>query len=169
MAKFTVTHEINCDEETFWKLFFDKDFNEQLFKKELGFPEFSVIEQRDNDRETFRKVSGQPKLDVPGPIAKLLGSGFRYTEDGKLDKASKVWRWKMTPSTMADKLRNEGSMRIEKIGDNKVRRIAEIEVEAKIFGIGGLMESTTQKELTAGWNASAVFMNKWLADPSKAK
>lgn len=169
MAKFTVTHEINCDEETFWKLFFDKDFNEQLYKTQLGFPEFTIVEQRDNDHETFRKVSGQPKLDLPGPVAKVLGSGFRYTENGTLDKGAKIWRWKMTPSTMADKLRNEGEMRIERVGDNKVRRVASIFIEAKIFGIGGLLESTTEKELRKGWDESAVFMNKWLADPSKTR
>ena len=45
MGKFTVTHEINCNAETFWEVFFDKAFNEQLFLRELGFPEFTVISQ----------------------------------------------------------------------------------------------------------------------------
>lgn len=166
MGKFTVTHEIPCNAETFWKVFFDKDFNEQLFLKELGFPEFKVLEARDSDKEIFRKVAGQPKMDLPGPIAKLLGPGFKYTEDGYFDKNTKVWRWKMTPSSLADKLRNEGTMRIEEIGGDRVRRIADITVEAKIFAVGGLMESTTEKELRSGWDKSAVFMRKWLEDPS---
>ena len=72
----------------------------------------------------------------------------------------------MTPSTLAEKLKNEGTMRIEPIGEDRVRRIADIVVEAKIFGIGGLMESTTEKELRNGWDKSADFMKKWLADPS---
>lgn len=163
MAKFTVTHEINCDVETFWKTFFDKDFNEKLFLHGLGFPEFKIVDQKDGDHAMTRKVSGMPKMDLPGPVAKLLGSNFRFTEDGKWDKATKVWSFKMTPSTMADKLRQEGTMRIESIGPGKVRRVAELVIEAKVFGIGGLIESSTEKQLRDGWDKSAVFMNQYLA------
>lgn len=164
MGKFTVTHEINCNTETFWKVFFDKEFNEKLYLESLGFPQFKITEQRETDSEIVRKVMGQPKMEVPGPIAKMLGSNFSYTEDGTFKKATQVWSWKLTPSTMADKVRNEGVLRIEPIGDTKIRRIATIEVEAKIFGVGGLMESTTEKQLRDGWDKSAVFMNKWIAD-----
>ncbi|NUQ76604.1 MAG: DUF2505 family protein [Polyangiaceae bacterium] len=167
MGKFTITHEIPCSEEMFWKTFFDKEFNETLFLKELSFPEYKIIEARETDTEIIRKISGQPKMDLPGPIAKLLGSGFRYTEEGRFNKASKQWSWKMTPSTLADKLRNEGTMRIEKLGEDRVRRIADITVEAKVFGIGGLLESTTEKELRSGWDKSAVFLRKWVSDPSR--
>ena len=163
MAKFTVTHEINCDVETFWKTFFDKEFNEKLFLTGLGFPEFKVVEQKDGDQTLTRKVAGTPKMDLPGPVAKLLGSNFRFTEDGKWDKSTKVWSFKMTPSTMADKLRQEGTMRIESIGPGKVRRVAELVIEAKVFGIGGLIESSTEKQLRDGWDKSAVFMNQYLA------
>lgn len=162
MGKFTVTHEIHCNAENFWKLFFDKDFNVKLYKEGLGFPEFTIVDQRETDADLVRKVVGSPKMEVPGPVAKVLGSNFRYTEEGKFDKAAKIWRWKLIPSTMADKLRNEGTMRIEPIGDTKVRRIAELVLEAKVFGIGGLIESSSEKQLREGWDKSAVYMNNWL-------
>jgi hypothetical protein len=164
MGKFTLTHEIRADEEGFWKLFFDKEFNEQLFKRDLGFPEFKVLEQRDTDREIYRKVHGTPKLDVPGPVAKVIGANFSYTEEGTFDKASKTWRWKMTPSSMGDKLRNEGVVRVEPAGAGKVRRVAEITIEAKVFGIGGMIESSSEKQLRAGWDKSADVMNRWFAE-----
>lgn len=162
MGKFTVSHEINCNPETFWRVFFDKDFNNTLYKDALQFPAFQITAQQETDTSITRKVSGQPKMDMPGPVQKLIGSGFSYTEDGTFDKATKVWRWKMTPSTMADKLRNEGTMRIEPVGSDKVRRIAEITIEAKIFGIGGLIESSSEKQLREGWEKSAHFMNDYL-------
>lgn len=168
MGKFTVTHEIPCNADTFWKLFFDKAFNEEMFLKDLGFPKYEIKEQRENEREIFRKVAGQPKMNLPGPVAKLLGSGFSYTEEGTLDKNTKIWSFKMIPSTLADKLRNEGTMRIEPIGENRVRRIADLVAEAKVFGIGGLIESSAEKELREGWDKSALFFKKWLSDPSKS-
>jgi hypothetical protein len=162
MGKFTVTHEINCNVETFWKVFFDKDFNTKLYKENLGFPEFTIVDQRETDSEIARKVNGTPKMEVPGPVAKVLGSNFRYTEEGKFNKSTQRWQWKMIPSTMADKMRNEGTLRIEAVGDTKVRRVAELVIEAKVFGIGGLIESSAEKQLRDGWDKSAKFMNEWL-------
>jgi hypothetical protein len=164
MGKFTVTHEINCNADTFWKIFFDKTFSEKLYKESLGFPEYTITEQRDTGTEVIRVSVGTPKMDMPGPVAKLLGSSFSFTEHGTFNKATKVYRFKSTPSTMADKLRNEGTLRIEPIGDNKVRRIAEIEIEAKVFGVGGLIESSAEKQFREGWDRSAVYMNQWIAD-----
>lgn len=163
MPTFRVTHEINCNVETFWKTFFDKEFNEKLYKEGLGFPEFSVVSQNETDDKITRKCAGKPKMNMPGPVMKLLGDGFRYTEEGSFDKATKVWRWKMTPSTLADKLRQEGTLKVEPIGDNKVRRTAELINEAKVFGIGGLLESSAEKTLREGWDKSAAYMNEWLA------
>lgn len=164
MGKFTVTHEIHCDADTFWKVFLEKEFNEKLYRDALGFPDFTIVEQKEVDGTVTRRVSAQPKMEVPGPVQKLIGPGFRYTEEGSMKLSERIWRWKMTPSTLADKLFTSGIVRIEPIGEGKVRRIAEMNVEAKIFAVGGLIESTTEKQMREGWDKSAVFMNKWIAD-----
>lgn len=169
MGKFTITHEIHCDVDTFWKLFFDKEFNERQFREALGFPEFYIDNQQETDTQITRKITGSPKMNMPGPVAKLLGANFRYTEQGTFDKAKKVWQWKMTPSVLADKLRQEGQMRVEPTGQGHVRRIAEITSEAKVFGLGGLIESSAEKQLREGWELSAHFMNKYLADRAQKK
>lgn len=162
MGRFTVTHEIHTDVDGFWKLFFDKEFNEKLYREALGFSAYNIVEQRDGERELFRRVTGVPKMSVPGPVAKVLGSNFGYTEEGTWDKGTKGWRWTIIPSTSPDKIKSSGSMRVEAAGDGKVRRIAEMTLEAKIFGIGGMIESAGEKDLRDGWDKSAVFMNQWL-------
>ncbi|APR78345.1 Hypothetical protein A7982_03692 [Minicystis rosea] len=167
MGKFTVTHEIHCDVDTFWKTFLDKEFNTKLYVDALGFPEFKVVDQFEDDTRASRKVSAQPKMEVPAAVQKLFGSGFRYTEEGSMTKPERVWRWKMTPSTMADKLFTGGLIRVERIDDNRSRRIAEMSIEAKIFGVGGLIESSAEKQLRDGWDKSAVYMNKYLQSLAK--
>lgn len=165
MANIKIAHEINCNEETFWKLFFDKEFNEKLYREGLGFPEYNIESQDETDAEVKRRTKGRPKLaNVPGPVAKVLGDKFGYVEEGSMKKSEKVWRWKLTPSVMADKMKQEGSLRIEKIGEDKVRRVVEMIIEAKVFGIGGILEGTAEKQLREGWENSAAFMNKWIAD-----
>jgi len=167
MGKMTVTHNINCNVERFWKVFLDKEFNLELYTKTLGFPDFQITSQVDDETSVTRKVSAQPKMEVPGALQKLIGAGFRYTEEGSMKKAEGVWRWKMTPSTLADKLFTSGTVRAEAAGDNKCRRIAEITIEAKIFGLGGLIESTTEKQMRDGWDKSAVFLNQYLERTAK--
>jgi hypothetical protein len=164
MGTIKLVHEIRCNAETFWKIFFDKNFNETLYRNALGFPEFSVVEQKETDSEIHRKAAGQPKMNVPGPVAKLLGANFRYTEDGHFDKKTQTWKWKLHPSALADKLHTSGSVRIEPAGEGRVRRIAEMTMEAKVFGIGGLLESAAEKNMRDGWEKSAEFMNKWIAE-----
>ncbi|MBK6513695.1 MAG: DUF2505 family protein [Polyangiaceae bacterium] len=163
MQNVKISHEINCSEEKFWELFFDKEFNTKLYLEGLEFPEWKIEEQTDNDVEVKRRTKGRPKLkNVPGPVAKILGDSFGYVETGSMTKKEKVWRWKLTPSTLADKIRQEGQLRIEVLGDNKVRRNVEMVIEAKVFGLGGILESTAEKQLRDGWEDSAKFMNKWI-------
>ena len=164
MAKLNLTHTINCDVDTFWKTFFDAEYNDKLYLGALEFPEFKVSTQTENDKEIVRVCTGEPKMTVPAPVAKLLGSSFKYKEDGRFDKATKVWTWKLTPSTLADTIRNEGVLKVEAAGEGKCRRVVEIIIEAKIFGVGGMIESSSEKQLRDGWDASAKFMNEvWFA------
>ena len=168
MPTVTFTHEINCDEATFWELFLDKDFNEKLYKQGLEFSEWSIVEQTETDSEVKRTTKGKPKLkNIPGPVAKILGDSFGYSETGFMDKKSKVWKYKLTPSAMADKIKQEGTLRISPAGEGKVKRSVELLIEAKIFGIGGMIESTVEKQLRDGWDASASYMNKWIAENKK--
>ena len=84
--------------------------NDKLFLQTLGFPEFKVIEQNDTTAKLTRKVMGQPKMDLPGPVAKLLGANFRFTEEGTWDKTSKVWTFKMIPKHAGRQAAPEGTM-----------------------------------------------------------
>jgi hypothetical protein len=162
MQSFTLSHEIHCDEETFWKAFFDKDFNASLYKDGLGFPEYTLLDLKETADEIVRRAKVTPKMDAPAPVAKVLGSSFSYIEEGTFDRAAKVYRWKSIPSQMADKVKTDGEVRAEPAGDGKVRRISSFRYEAKIFAIGGLVESSLEKSLRSGWDKSAVYMNEWL-------
>lgn len=167
MPTVTFTHDIHCDEETFWKIFLDPEFNERLYKDALQFPDWKQVSLDETDTKITRTTAGQPKLDdVPGPVAKIIGNGFRYTETGVLDKASKLWTWKLVPSMLADKVKQEGKMTIKPAGDGKVKRSVELFIEAKVFPISGMLESTTEKNMRAGWDKSAQFMNDWIKKKS---
>lgn len=163
MKKLTATHVIDCDVETYWKVFFDAEYNKKLYLEGLSFKQFEILEQS----ETKRRMRGVPKMNLPGPVAKLLGDSFGYEEQGSFEKDANTFRWKMLPNTMADKLSTSGFTRVEATSDGKTKRYNEASIEAKVFGVGGLLEGTAEKEVRDSWEKEAVFMNRWVAGQKK--
>ena len=163
MATFTMRHELDCDCERFWKMFFEADFNEALYKA-LGFPAWKLIDSKETDTEIIRIVKATPNMDAPAAVTKLLGSSFGYDEEGRFDKASKTHKFIIKPNVMTGKLRNEGSVKCEPRGEGKCTRVVEIIAEAKVFGVGGMIESSFEKSFRTGWQKSAEFINQWVKD-----
>lgn len=163
MATFTMKHELDCDCDRFWKLFFDREFNEALFKA-LAFPEWKLIDSKETDTEIVRTVKATPKMEAPAAVAKLLGSSFGYDEVGRFDKASKTLKFVIRPNVLTDKLRNEGTVTCEPRGEGKSTRVVTILAEAKVFGLGGMIESSFEKSFQVGWKKSAEFINAWVKD-----
>ncbi len=164
MRKFTMTHEFDCSVDTFWKLNFDREMNEAMYRQGLGFPDYQVLELTDNDRETFRRTQATPKMDLPSVVQKALGSSFRYTEETRFNKATKVLTFKGIPSTMSDKLLTDGTMRVEALGEGRCKRVIDVTVEAKVFAVGGVFEEAAEKNMRASYDSAAKFMNKWIHD-----
>jgi hypothetical protein len=163
MATFTMRHELDCDCDRFWKLFFEKDFNEALFKA-LEFPEWKLLDSKETETEIVRNVKAVPKMEAPAAVAKLLGSSFGYDEEGRFDKATKTLKFVIKTNVMTDKLKNEGTVKCEPRGEGKSTRVVEITAEAKVFGLGGVIESSFEKSFRVGWQKSAEFINRWVKD-----
>lgn len=163
MAKFKLAHEIDCPEEDFFRVFFDEAYNLELYRQVLGFPVFEILSRNETERELSWRFRAQPKLELPGPVERLLGKNFGYVEEGTLDKGERTYRYVMIPNTLADKLRNAGSVRVETAGEGRSRRVVEISTEAKVFGVGGIVESLAEKVYRDSWNRSAAFMSAFCA------
>ncbi|MBW4429245.1 MAG: hypothetical protein KME50_33820 [Nostoc desertorum CM1-VF14] len=161
-TKFTTTHEISGDQSTFWNRFFnkDKDFITQLYIDHLGYSQYTLLEQNESETEIFRRVVIAPKLDLPGPVIKMLGSDLKFIEEGKFVKETQVWYSKKIPSTLANQILWEETIRIESIGDNTIQRIIEATLEAKIFGAGQLLEASFEQKIRQEADKSAEFLNK---------
>lgn len=170
MIQIEARHLIHCDEDTFWELFFSPEINEQIYRDVLEFPSFEVLEDREDERTRVRKASGQPRVHaLPAAIQSMLGPSFRYIEDSVFDKATRRWSFTMAPSLMSDRLRNAGTLRVEPSGPGQVTRVACATIEAKIFGLGRALEGIMEKEMRAGWDDSAAFLNRWIAEhPAQA-
>jgi hypothetical protein len=157
MRKLRESTTFPCDVETYWRRFWDDDVARRLYMEGLSFRAFTVVSKTDNDR-TLRV---QPKMSLPSAVEKILGPSFAYDEIGSLDRASSTWSWRMK-SPLGDKLETRGTIRIEAEGSG-VRRTDEVVLDARVFGLGSLIESSAEKELRAAWEREFSFWRRELS------
>jgi hypothetical protein len=159
MATFSMRHEVACDADRFFRIFFDRDFTTKMYTA-LEFPSFTIVEQHEDDKEIRRVVRATPKLDLPGPVAKVMGAGFSYTEEGRFDRATKRFAWTLVPGSMADKVKNTGVVYcVPGSNEGSCVRVCDVDLTVKVFGLGGVIESALEKNLRAGWQRGADYFN----------
>ncbi len=170
MKTSTTPAVLPCTPDTFWSSFFDESYLHALYLDALESRAFAVLETTD----TSRKLRIVPKMNLPAPVAKLIGESFAYEEHGTLDRARNEWTWRMVqPANLdpkskprKDAVTMHGTVRIEPSGKTQSRRTDTFTIEAKIFGLGGLIESTIERELQSGRTKEYAFLKRWLEQPS---
>jgi hypothetical protein len=162
MKTVTETAVLPCSADTFWQVFLDEQYTRALFLDELQFKELSFLELT----ESSRKLRVVPKVSLPGALQKLVGDSFAYEEHGTLDRARNEWTWRMVPRK--EIVATHGKVRIEPAGPDRCRRSDEVVIEGKIFGLGGVIESTAEKEVRASSAKEHAFFVRWLEKQKQA-
>lgn len=165
MPTLDLRHEIDCDEDTYWsKIVFDEGFNKELYDKELKFPKWAILDQKDTDATYTRRVQVDPPVaGLPTALKKVVGDRLSYVEEGTFDKKAKRYTFKVTPSTMADKTKVQGEMWCEKLGEKKIARVCRITVDVKVFMVGSMIEERIVQDLKTAYDHGATYTNTWLA------
>ena len=165
----TTSVVLPCTPDTFWSTFLDESYVRTLYVDELEYHAFDVLDLS----ATSRKLRIAPNMRLPAPVAKLIGGSFVYEEHGTLDRAKNEWTWRMVQPDNLDSKRKprkdavimRGTARIEASGADHCRRTDASAVEAKIFGLGSLIESTIDKELQRARATEYAFLARWLERP----
>ena len=165
MADSRIEHLFNCTDDTFWKVFFDPEYNRQLFYDVLGFDSWKLVSLDETDTRIERVVDVVPKIgDLPGPLKKLVEGGIGYREKGSFDKAQKRFRLTIEPSTLQGKLQISGLQYTQPAGEGKCRRVYESTVVAKLFPVGGMIESKILADIKTSYDKAAEFTNRWVKE-----
>ena len=159
-AKFVIEHVLNTDVDTFWPVIFaDEKFSEAFYRDHLGFK--YQLESWDEDTG-LRKARVWPVLDIPKPLAAVIGDEFSFLEEGIWDRDAHRYTFEVHPSTFADRVNTKGVLTVTPTADGQCKRRIEITIEANVFGIGRMAESffaaTTKKQ----YDANAQYANEYL-------
>jgi uncharacterized protein DUF2505 len=163
MNRFTLFHEFNCSADQFWHMFLDRQFTERHYLEGVRFSEYRIVQQRDMPGSVARTAEAMPRVQLPNAMAKLFGAGLRYVEEGVFDKSAGTFKYRTIPSALADRIHNEGAIHLETLPGRRVRRVIDVLVDVRIALLGSSMETLAEKTLREGWDASAQFIDTWLA------
>ena len=157
-------HVLACDTETYFKCVFDEDYNRRLYLDVLKFRELKLLSQEDTGDTITRKVYlNPPKMDLPGPIAKVVGD-LSWVEEGTYDKKTQRYRFKITPGSMPERSKIEGQVWCEDRGPKKIERVAKTVVDVKAFVVGGLIEKRILDDMKKSYDAAAEFTDAFVKD-----
>jgi hypothetical protein len=171
MTDVRIVHRFDCDETTFWRVFFDEAFNRDMYLKHLQFENWQIIERRETETVISRTVAVTPKVgDLPGAVKSLIGDNLSYREIGTFDKRTRHYQLNVVSSVLSDKLSVRGDTWVEPLSAHQCSRIFEAQVNVKMFGIGSIVEKRLIADLKLSYNAGAVFTAEYLKQqaPSQA-
>ncbi len=163
--KFELVQEFPTDPETFWKVFFDEEYNTALFGTALPIKERRLLELEETDQEIRRRVQVTPAEEVPAAIQKVIGGDMTYIEQttwkkGSLEAPVHV---ELASERLRPKFHFDSMIRVEPTGSG-VRRTLAGEIKVKIPLMGGTIEKQVFKGIEENDRRAAEFMRKWLAE-----
>jgi hypothetical protein len=166
MKERRIEHTYDCSADVFWsKIFLDDAYNRKLFLEELHFESWRVLSSEERGSEIHRVVEGVPRLgDLPATLKRLLSEGASYEERGVVDRAAQRYRLQVTPRSLASKLTISGELFTTPLTERSCRRTYVARVEARVFGVGGMIEDRLLNDIERSYAKSAVFTNRWIAE-----
>jgi hypothetical protein len=165
-VRYTIKHTIETDVDTFWnKLFFDAEFNRNLFHDFLGFTGYEVLEERtEANGVVHRRVDCTPKVELPAPARKIFGNTVGYIEVGRFDPKTRRYTVDVQPKVGGDKLKSSSELWAEPLGDKRCERIVVVDNTVKAFGLGTLIEGFIEQQTRDMYARATDFTNRWIRE-----
>ncbi len=156
--KLSLVYGWDCAPETFWALYFDPDFAVRLHLEALGSTSAVVVSQEgDLSSGLVRTLRYGQRPNMPGPVRKIFGEEISTTEVTTFDPVASKATFTMTPGTMADKTKIEGSIALSREDGSTVETFS-LDARVKIFGAGPVVERFIEHQARAMQDAAVAFM-----------
>jgi hypothetical protein len=128
-----------------------------------------TVVRRDLDgAKLHREVRVAPDRELPGPVAKLLGTTrLEYVEVLDYEMGSYRGRFRIEPAVLKDKVEVAGTLEFRSAPGGATTRVFEGEIKVRVFGIGGIVEKFVCAEIERSYADAARFTQGWV-DSGKA-
>jgi hypothetical protein len=156
--KLSLVYRWDCTPDEFWALYYDPEFAVRLHLESLGSTSADIVSQEgDLAGGLVRTLTYGQRPPMPGPVRKIFGEEVVTTEVSTFDPRTSTTTFVMTPGTMAEKTRIDGSIRLAVEGGSTVETFT-LEARVKIFGAGPIVERFIEHTAREMQEKSVAFM-----------
>jgi hypothetical protein len=164
--KFRIAHEFDCDAKTYWEIFFDVEYQKDMYSG-LNIKERTVLMFEEDDKEIRRKIKVVPQRDLPGALKSVLKGDLGYIEHNVYHKGKDVMDVRIEPTLMAERFRMSAEFRIVTLGPKRVRREFAGEITVSVPLLGGQIEKLVMADVTKSYDQAAVTTGRWIAKKTR--
>ena len=159
--KVSTTEVFRCPVEKYFEEYFNPEGRHRRVVG-AGGVSFTAKEVRREAPEWTMRAELVEKLNAPAAIRKLFGETNRFEEESRWVVGTRMIEVKVRPDRMRDKLSIQMRYQMESLADGTCRVTLEMDIQARIFGIGGLVEKMAAKEMPHAFSKDAAFFNAHL-------
>jgi hypothetical protein len=159
--KFTIAHEFDCNAATYWEIFFDLDYQKDMYA-ELGIRERTVLMFEEDDKEIRRKIKIMPERDLPGALKSVLRGDLGYIEHNVYHKGRDVMDVRIEPTLMKERFKMDAVFRVVTLGPKRVRREFTGSIDVSVPLLGGQIEKLVMADVRKSYDQAAVTTARWI-------
>lgn len=160
-VKFVIQHELPMSVEQFWaEIFGSEEFNRALYIDHLR---FGYELELWNPATGRRRARVWPTNNVPKAFARVLGDKISFVEEGTCDEDLHRYHFRVVPSTLPERIQVNGTVVTAPLSDRTCERTVTFEIEARMFGIGHVIESFLERTTREQYEDNATFIKEYLA------
>jgi hypothetical protein len=158
---FRFEHTFDTDPKTFWEIFFDDGYTNEMYRR-VGMREHKIVEQKDDGRTLKRIVHLTPAQEVPA-VFKSVIKDTGYTEHDLFHRERSAMEIVIEPGMMKNKFDFKGTYSVVDAGNGRCRRVFEGDCKVSVMIIGGQIEKFIVDQMRHSYEVAADVTKEWIA------
>ena len=171
---FRLENEIPMSAQELWRTLHTPEFD-TFTAREYELKAYMELEKQVSDNLIHRRVHitiGTDLSYIPFGLAhKILGGNeiiYEEIQDKYLDRYEMHWKNKwIEPSLFKDKIRVSGVLRLNPIDEGRCKRIREMSIHIRIFGVGHILEGMAAEQAKRTSDKFSRVVAKWKSENAK--
>jgi len=147
MKKIRIEEIYHCSADHYLDKLLDAEHRGERETKGCGALSFKILSSGWDGDEYSQLAEIVEQVAAPKPVRKIFGETSRIEETSQYTRGGNTARISYRPNIMGDRVRMEGKLVCTPIDEGSCRVVIDLEITAKVFGIGGIVERLVAKEL----------------------
>jgi hypothetical protein len=159
-VKLLVRHTFDCTPARFWEMYWSDSFDQLLMRDATVDRE--VLEERQENGQTVRRVRFTPHADLPAAAASIVGAKkLVYEQENRFDPAKGVLTWRVVPTILPGKLDAKGKFSVSAKGSG-CEQVVDGDITVNVFLVGAKIEAAVIAEVEKSYVKTAETARAWL-------